>query len=166
MRSAARPDGAVAASYIRRFAPRSPGGLSNSDSGPSQPDSPWHCAEEATVPTSRGSFSKGVTNWRRDSGGAGVGGGSSGGGGDCGGDCGGVGGGGVGGGGGSGGGGSGGGGSGEGLTLLQCAAGQAAFVGVRLCDGPAGGAGAPSRAPRRPYGGWLGRCMPSPRGKV
>ena len=114
MRSAARPDGAVAASYIRRFAPRSPGGLSNSDSGPSQPDSPWHCAEEATVPTSRGSFSKGVTNWRRDSGVAGVGGGSSGGGGDCGGDCGGVGGGGGSGGGGSGGGGSGGGGSGSG----------------------------------------------------
>lgn len=58
------------------------------------------------------------------------------------------------------------GGSGEELTLLRCAAGQAAFIGVRLCDGPAGGAGAPSRTPRRPYGGWLGRCMPSPRGKV
>ena len=51
------------------------------------------------------------------------------------------------------------GGSGEELTLLRCAAGQAAFIGVRLCDGPAGGAGAPSRTPRRPYGGWLGRCM-------
>lgn len=58
------------------------------------------------------------------------------------------------------------GGSGQELTLLRCAAGQAAFIGVRLCDGPAGGAGAPSRTPRRPYGGWLGRCMPSPRGKV
>ena len=58
------------------------------------------------------------------------------------------------------------GGSSEELTLLRCAAGQAAFIGVRLCDGPAGGAGAPSRTPRRPYGGWLGRCMPSPRGKV
>ena len=57
----------------------------------------------------------------------------------------------------------GGGGGGEELTLLRCAAGRAAFVGVRLCNGPAGGAGAPSRAPRRPYGGWLGRCSPSPR---
>jgi hypothetical protein len=60
---------------------------------------------------------------------------------------------------------AGGSGGGSKLTLLRCAAGKAAFVGVRLCDGPAGGAGAPSRTPRRPYGGWLGRCMPSPRGK-
>jgi len=60
---------------------------------------------------------------------------------------------------GGGGGGSGGGGGGGELTLLQCAAGRAAFVCVRLCDGPAGGAGAPSRTPRRPYSGWLGRCM-------
>ena len=63
---------------------------------PDSPDSPWHCAEEATVLTSRGSTSakkirKGVTNWRRHSGGAGAGagGGSTGDGGDCGGDCGG-----------------------------------------------------------------------------
>ena len=61
--------------------------------------------------------------------------------------------------GGGGGGGSGGGGGGGELTLLQCAAGRAAFVCVRLCDGPAGGAGAPSRTPRRSYSGWLGRCM-------
>ena len=60
---------------------------------------------------------------------------------------------------GGGGGGSGGGGGGGELTLLQCAAGRAAFVCIRLCDGPAGGAGAPSRTPRRPYSGWLGRCM-------
>ena len=82
-----------------------------------------------------------------------------GGGGSGGGDGGGSGGGGGGGSGGGGGGGSGGGGGGGELTLLQCAAGRAAFVCVRLCDGPAGGAGAPSRTPRRPYSGWLGRCM-------
>ncbi len=49
-----------------------------------------------------------------------------------------------------------GGGGGE-LTLLLCASGQCAFVGRWLCDGPAGGPGAPSRTPRRPYVGWLGR---------
>jgi len=70
-----------------------------------------------------------------------------------------TGGGGGGSGGGTGGGSGGGGGGGGELTLLQCAAGRAAFVCVRLCDGPAGGAGAPSRTPRRPYSGWLGRCM-------
>ena len=42
-------------------------------------------------------------------------------------------------------------------TLLLSACGEHAFIGRRLCGGPAGGAGAPSRTPRRPYGGWLGQ---------
>ena len=42
-------------------------------------------------------------------------------------------------------------------VLLLSADGERAFIARRLCGGPAGGAGAPSRTPRRPYGGWLGQ---------